>query len=305
MCPACRDGQMFITEPRLSTTAPPPQHPRPAPSPLARLDDFMAAHPFHPRLVPFAVYLIFLSGISIGVEQSLYLYPVLYAVQCIVVGWLVWRYRKLTPEVTLSFHWSVIPSAVFVLAMWLGLGMLMIRLAPSWFESTEPHTFEKMRGLSPWLFYVSFSMRLLGMSLVVPLIEEVFNRSLLLRCTHSARASWVGFLQVMQDMPLVGEWFMETEAARRAAAQPGQFKAQFDATALGVLSVFAVVVSSLMFMMVHATRDKPAAFLTGVTWCLMLAWTRRKGLGPIMWSHGLTNAMLWAWTLYTNDWRFL
>jgi hypothetical protein len=31
----------------------------------------------------------------------------------------------------------------------------------------------------------------------------------------------------------------------------------------------------------------------------------RLGLGPIIWSHGLTNALLWLYTLTSDDWRFL
>lgn len=284
---------------------PPQPTTRGAPGALAKLDAFMAAHPAHPRFVPLAVYLIFLSLIVAAQDHTHYAYPPLYALQCGVVAWLLWRYRRLTPEVTLSFHWSVIPSALFVLVMWIALGEGMTRLFPGTFDSTEPHPFELMRETSPPLFYTSLSMRLLGMSLLVPFVEELFNRSLLLRCLHGARASWMGVLQMLQDMPLIGEWVMERQSAIRAASLPGQFRAQFEATALGTLSLFGVVASSIVFMMVHMTRDKPAAFLTGVTWCLMLAWTRRKGLGPVIWSHGLTNALLWAYVIYTNDWRFL
>jgi hypothetical protein len=42
-----------------------------------------------------------------------------------------------------------------------------------------------------------------------------------------------------------------------------------------------------------------------VIYCLVLAATRARGLGPVVWTHGITNAALWAYTLYTDDWRFL
>ncbi len=32
---------------------------------------------------------------------------------------------------------------------------------------------------------------------------------------------------------------------------------------------------------------------------------RKLGLGPVIWTHGLCNASLWAWTIYSGDWRFL
>ncbi|MCE9589805.1 MAG: CPBP family intramembrane metalloprotease [Planctomycetes bacterium] len=288
----------------MSQAKSPPLTTPPKRSPLASLDAFMASHPFNPRLTPFAVYLVLLSVLSLTKDLSAYVYPTVYALQCAVVAWLLWRYRKLTPELTVSFHWSAVPSGVFVLVAWIAIGMGMERLFPS-LGQTEPHFFEKMRGATPWVYRVSIGMRLLGMSLLVPLFEEMFTRSLMLRCLHSARATWVGLLQVLQDVPVVGDWIMETGPARRAAVLPGQFTSQFEATGLGVLSLFGVAASTAVFTLSHAPRDWPACVVTGVTWCLLLAWTRRRGLGPIAWSHGITNALLWGWTLYTNDWRFM
>ena len=43
----------------------------------------------------------------------------------------------------------------------------------------------------------------------------------------------------------------------------------------------------------------------GVAYCLLLMVTRKKGLGPVIWAHGITNALLWVYTIQTDVWRFL
>ncbi len=299
---------------------------------LARLDAWMAKSDWHPRIVPFVVYLAFLPLIDLATTQTLYAYPVLYFVQCSVVVWLLWRYRKLLPELNWKFHWLVIPTAVGLTAAWVGLGYAMTGLS-SWFETAgspgndDLHPFQELRLAMPALFYLSMGLRLLGMSLVVPMFEELFIRSLCLRALHSARMTAIGVLQVLHDMPLVGEWFMHTDWGKRAAGKEGMFMQQFHATPLGKLSVFGVAASTFIFMIHHVPRDWAGCIACGVVWCWLLWYTNRGpgygdrgsvtaepasqqrrpalGLGPIVWSHGLTNALLWGYTLWSNDWQFL
>ena len=49
-------------------------------------------------------------------------YLPLYLVTCGIIVFLLWRYRALTPELTLRFHWTVLPSAALLLVAWIGLG---------------------------------------------------------------------------------------------------------------------------------------------------------------------------------------
>ena len=104
---------------------------------------------------------------------------------------------------------------------------------------------------------------------------------------------------------MIGDWIMDTSVARKADAQPPAFRASFDATPLGQLSVFGVVISTMAFAVGHQPRDWPGAVVCGIAYCALLALTKRKGLGPVVWAHGITNALIWGYTLYTNDWRFL
>ena len=45
--------------------------------------------------------------------------------------------------------------------------------------------------------------------------------------------------------------------------------------------------------------------MCALAYCLLLSVTRAKGLGPVCWAHGITNALLWGYTVYYGNWQFL
>jgi membrane protease YdiL (CAAX protease family) len=177
--------------------------------------------------------------------------------------------------------------------------------------AADPHYFQKMRGEYPATYSAGIFLRLLGMSLIVPFVEEIFNRSLCLRAMHSARKTGVALLQVLHDLPGVGEYLMHKPAVKAAAQQEPMFTKQFYETPLGRVSAFGIAASTFIFMLNHVPRDWVGCIVCGVLWCLMVKWTnaegrkRKLGLGPVIWSHGLTNALLWWYTLASGDWQFL
>ena len=303
---------------------------------MTRIDDWMAQNPWHPRVAPFAVYIVMLVPIQWLTENAPRAYPVVYSIQCLLVVWLLWRYRRLLPELNMKFHWLAIPVGVGVLIAWILLGWFMAgELAYRWqalasdglqglqgklgaealgeepgflaekFGMTQKHFLEKLRGESAAFYWLSNGLRLLGMSIVVPLFEELFIRSLMLRSLHKAGPTGTGLLQVLLDLPWIGDRLLTTDAGRRASEQPPAFGLQFDATPLGALCVFGVCSSTFIFMINHGMRDYPGCIVCGVAYCLLLGATRHKGLGPVVWAHGITNGLLWTYTLYTNDWQFL
>lgn len=326
-----------------------PSEPSPAVrGPLAPLDAWVAANPWHARILPFVAYIAFLFVIEQARGLSLYLYPVLYALQCAAVAYLLWRYRRYTPELTLRFHWLAIPTGLFLCWAWIELGELSMwawpsRLAPTPEEAAEPHYFQTMLAASPALGWTALVLRVLGMSLLVPCFEELFTRSAMLRGLHRAKPTAIGLIQVLQDMPLIGDAIAETKVGQKAAALPPMFTKQLVETPLGHLTVFGVTASTLIFMLNHGMRDWLGCIACGVVWCVMLWWTNREGvggrvsgvgsgsgttpsatnptpqplnptpsrrsralgLGPIIWSHGITNAALWAYCVYTGDWQWM
>lgn len=322
--------------------APSRQHGGVAPSLLSRLDDAMAGHVWHPRVIPFLTYLILLTLTGTIADYVPATYPLFYTLQILVVSWMLWRYRDLLPELTLSFHWLAIPTGIIVFIAWVWLGMVVDEMQQvkdvglgsftssltQWFidpsatstaqggAATSLHFVDEVArsdsifirmGLRDGsvLAWIAFIMRLIGMSIVVPLFEELFIRSLLLRSFNSAKNTFTGIVQVAQDFPVIGEKLMGTKLAEEADKQPPMFEHEFKRVPLGTLSMFGIAASTLIFTLSHVPRDYAACIFCGIAYCLCLRFTRHKGLGPVCWAHGITNALIWIYTLHTDDWRFL
>ena len=285
----------------------------------AALDKWVAQHCWHPRVLPFLIYILLLGVILFVRPRLPAAYPFLYVGQCGVVAWLLWRYRKLTPELTLRFHWMAIPVGVCIFTWWVLLGRgtahLLNTYKPAMFPlPTGAEDFRKPEQLGLAGGWITLILRLVGMSLVVPLMEELFVRSLLLRSLHSFRRTMIGVLQVVQDLPALGEWFMLTKLGTQAARHPPVFGAEFKRVPLGSLSFFGVAASTAIFALHHQVRDWPAAVVCGVMYCLLVWYTRhdpKLGLGPVIWAHGITNALLWGYAVFgpsfgcPEGWQFL
>ncbi len=299
----------------------------------------MADDPWRPRLVPFFVWIVFLLPGGILAEQLPYAQPVLYSLQIVLLIALMVRYRKLTPELNLAFHWTVIPSAILLLVAWVALGKLMVASGLPVFSNTLEgnHTLQDVRQThGEPLFWTSMILRLIGMALIVPFLEELFIRSAMLRGLHRFKPTRTGLLQFACDLPAIGEVFSKTKAGRAAELAPPALTRQLVQTPIGSVTVFAIAASTLVFMLSHAPRDWPGCIACGIVWCLMVWYTNRgtpterstfmppqsayppavqnvmegsrprpAGLGPVIWSHALVNALLWAYTLQTDDWQFL
>jgi hypothetical protein len=281
---------------------------------LGWLDHWMASHPWHPRILPFLVYITFFSILAPLRQRWPASYPLLYVAQCGAVLWLLWRYRKLLPELTLKFHWAAVPVGLAVGAGWIGLGLWMNGTPVGrWLMVNAPQAYgrggdgsgliDELRAYH--LGWPTMGLRLLGMALVVPLFEELFIRSLLLRSLHGLRATAIGVFQLLQDLPLLGDWLLHTHWGDRAGKHPPKFAGQFEQTPLGQLGFFGVSASTFIFMIHHPLREWPGCVVCGLSYCFLLRATARRGLGPVVWAHGITNAVLWAYTLTSGDWQFL
>lgn len=287
------------------------------PPPAAPMDRWAAEHPWHPRIGPWFGYMILLTVIVLCQDYVLppnvydMLYGPLKVIQALAIGYLIWRWRRLVPEVNWHFHWLVIPISIFLTFGWVYLRWWMDDLRPPVADGqdVEPHQFETLFETSRALFWLGTIGHLLTMIIVVPMIEETFNRSLLLRSFHRAKETGIGFVQFLCDFPGVGDVLINTRLGMMATQRDPVFGKQFRETPLGELSAFGVIASTAVFALVHVPNDWPGSVLCGVTWCIMLRVTRHKGLGPIIWSHGMVNLLLWGYCIYLQmdgrpDWRF-
>lgn len=339
-------------------------------TPGAGFDAWVRANPWHPRIVPFFCWIVFMTVGAYLPEAWSPIKPFLYIAQCVATVWLLWTYRKLTPELTLRFHWLAVPTGVFLLVAWVVLGYAMagelgwrwqqlwgddwadafgifpyerLGIEPGRFGPeldaegvVVPHPIQDQIAATPALGYLTMGLRLLGMALIVPLFEEMFIRSAMLRGLHRPGPTFAGLLQFASDLPGVGDWISETAVGKRANARPPLLTKQLVETPVGHLTLFAVAASTLVFMASHQPRDWPGCIACGLVWCGLVWWTNRPrksgdsetwrsvnglpedapaerfisgggrlGLGPVAWSHGITNALLWAYTVQFGDWRFL
>jgi CAAX prenyl protease-like protein len=135
------------------------------------------------RAAPFLAWLL-LTGLQnvIGGGAKYWIY----LVQVIVSGWLIWTFRREISELRRRFSWQAFAVGIAVFIMWVGLAPLvsLLGLNPSWIiikpagtaEWRPPGFFQSMA--LAWFFII---VRIVGSTVVVPPIEEVFFRSFVYR----------------------------------------------------------------------------------------------------------------------------
>lgn len=129
----------------------------------------LLSHPAVPYVLPFAIFLL-LTELARWVPGSLlWAYPV----KTIVAGGLLLWFRKTYSEIKPEFSLLAIAVGVVVFLLWIPLyGGYLLMSEP---EVVNPYALAGTWAL-PWI-----AIRLFGSSVVVPIMEELFWRSFLLR----------------------------------------------------------------------------------------------------------------------------
>lgn len=144
------------------------------------------ASPIYCRVAPFVIFLVltFCQSGSGGAQYWFYL------IKIIAGAWLIWEMRPFVPEMRWAISWEAVVIGVLVFVMWVGidpyythqgdlgkvLGLSHEDKAPV--PAWNPNVYFGAGSAAAWFFMV---MRVAGMSLVVPPLEEVFWRSFLYR----------------------------------------------------------------------------------------------------------------------------
>jgi len=143
--------------------------------------------PIAVRVLPFAVFLLLTYTQGKFGEESRYWF---YFAKTLVGAWLIWEMRPFVAEMRAAFSWEAVIVGVGVCVIWVGLdgsyprlSELSIKLGLSKAATTpallwNPHVNFGEGAALAWFFIV---VRILGSSLVVPALEEVFFRSFLYR----------------------------------------------------------------------------------------------------------------------------
>lgn len=162
-------------------------HPNPPPSDRSGFNS-----PEVPRVLPFAVYLLIPAlGAKLVPNPEYWLY----AAKVVLVAGLIWWLRPRLTEMKLSFSWMAVGVGVGIAVLW----ELISRHVPG-LERIYDYARHTLTGSAlpaekppePWnplsvfpnfpaLAYAFVAVRVLGRSLLVPLIEEVFYRSFVYR----------------------------------------------------------------------------------------------------------------------------
>jgi hypothetical protein len=139
-----------------------------------RLLEKLLAKPATARVAPFAVFLAltFCQG-KFGAASACWFY----FAKTLVGVWLILEMRPLVSEMRWAFSWEAVVVGVGIFAVWVGLDPFYPKLSSTGATGNPNEIF----GQSPALAWFFIAVHILGMTFVVPPLEEVFYRSFLYR----------------------------------------------------------------------------------------------------------------------------
>ena len=125
---------------------------------------------YSPYILPFAVFAVLtIAPGYLDMNKGL-----VYSIKTVLTGLcLAWAWKAFAKEIQFVFNWPAILSGILVFVIWIGLNDLYPHIGHSHFNPYE----EAVGNV----VYVIIAFRLIGASVVVPVMEEVFWRSFALR----------------------------------------------------------------------------------------------------------------------------
>lgn len=138
------------------------------------LTDRLRTSPTLARVLPFVLFAALVYGQGLFGESSRYW---VYALRMGLGAWLIWLMRPYVAEMRWAFSWEAVVVGVAVFAVWVGLDDDYPKLGKGGVTWNPFAQFGEGSALA-WFYVV---VRLVGSSVVVPPIEEVFYRSFLYR----------------------------------------------------------------------------------------------------------------------------
>jgi len=132
------------------------------------------ASPAYARVAPFVIFLVLTSAPELFGDSTRFWF---YFAKTFVGAWLVWEMRPFVSEMRWAVSWEAVAVGLAVFAMWVGLDPFYPQSktsGPDW----NPHVEFGQNSPLAWTFLI---VRVLGMTFVVPPLEEVFYRSFLYR----------------------------------------------------------------------------------------------------------------------------
>ena len=131
------------------------------------------------RVVPFVIFAALTAGQGLFGEGSKYW---IYLAKTVIGLWLIWTIWSVVSEMRWSFSWAAVGVGIGVFGLWIGLDGYYPKMSSSG-KAWNP--FEHFGAESGWA-WLFVAVRILGSSLIVPPLEEVFYRSFLYRYIANA-----------------------------------------------------------------------------------------------------------------------
>jgi len=126
------------------------------------------------RVAPFVAFLVltFCQG-KFGAASAYWFY----SAKTLAGAWLVWEMRPFVAEMRWAFSWEAVAVGVGIFAVWVGLDPFY----PKFFSGGATGNPNDQFGQNSAFAWFFITVHVLGMTLVVPPLEEVFYRSFLYR----------------------------------------------------------------------------------------------------------------------------
>lgn len=126
------------------------------------------------RVAPFVVFLMLTICQGRFGAASAYWF---YFAKTITGAWLIWEVRPFVSEMRWAVSWEAILVGVGIFAIWIGLDPYYPKFSSTGATGNPNEVFGQNSALA-WLF---ITVHILGMTFIVPPLEEVFYRSFLYR----------------------------------------------------------------------------------------------------------------------------
>jgi uncharacterized protein len=135
----------------------------------------MRSSPIYARVAPFVIFVLLTVTQSMFGDANQYW---IYIGKSLVGAWLIWQMWDLVPEMRWNFNTEAFAVGIAVLILWIGIDGLYTHMGDT--DAKPPNPYLQFGQHSP-LATIAFVGHLIGMTLVVPPLEEVFFRSFLYR----------------------------------------------------------------------------------------------------------------------------
>jgi CAAX prenyl protease-like protein len=130
------------------------------------------------RIAPLFIYVCVGAGDLMGGDWKFWSYML----KVFVGAWVLWQARPFVQEMRWAFSWEAVVVGVLVFIIWIGLDPYYPKINLLFKDTPESiwNPFDRF-GQASAVSWILVCIRIAGMTIVVPPLEEIFYRSLLYR----------------------------------------------------------------------------------------------------------------------------